>query len=108
MTRRTKRTALLIAFVLGTASAAAVLVVMNSASIFPGPAQPRHTIHFGRAAGVSVLIGTLITGLIWALIELRARVFRPPGSCRQCGYDRTGLPPDTPCPECGSTEPPVA
>ena len=103
-----KRNALLIAFVLGTASAAAVIVLVNSPIIFPASSQPRYTIQFGRAAFISVLTGTLITVLVWLLIELRARVFRPPGSCRQCGYDRMGLVAGVPCPECGSGEPPVA
>ena len=26
---------------------------------------------------------------------------RDPNSCRKCGYDRTGLPADRACPECG-------
>ncbi len=25
----------------------------------------------------------------------------PPWACRRCGYDRRGLPPGAPCPECG-------
>jgi hypothetical protein len=26
--------------------------------------------------------------------------------CRRCDYDLRGLPPDSPCPECGRTNPP--
>jgi hypothetical protein len=29
-----------------------------------------------------------------------------PGRCQKCNYDRTGLPPQAPCPECGAA--PVA
>ena len=30
---------------------------------------------------------------------------RDPNSCRKCGYDRTGLPADRACPECGAAVP---
>jgi hypothetical protein len=39
------------------------------------------------------------TGLLW---WLRVRSRRPdPWTCFSCGYDRCGLAPDAPCPECG-------
>ena len=55
-----------------------------------------------------IVSGMSAVGFVWLLNRRRARAFRPPGSCRQCGYDRTGLPttPGAPCPECGSTAPP--
>ena len=38
----------------------------------------------------------------WLDIRARRRA-RKIGHCPHCRYDRTGLAPETPCPECGST-----
>lgn len=40
------------------------------------------------------------TVYLWRLRRRRP----PPGDCAKCGYDRTGLSPQTSCPECGGKE----
>ncbi len=42
---------------------------------------------------------TFVVSTISAFMVSRTR--RRPGHCRKCGYDRSGLPTDAPCPECG-------
>jgi hypothetical protein len=56
-------------------------------------------------------IRRILTLPLWPLVLLSALIaarswrrhlrFRAPGECRMCGYDRRGLPPHSPCPECG-------
>jgi hypothetical protein len=41
---------------------------------------------------------SFLAGLLW----WRRWRFRQPWQCRGCGYDRRGLGPEAPCPECGA------
>jgi predicted RNA-binding Zn-ribbon protein involved in translation (DUF1610 family) len=43
------------------------------------------------------------TALLWRTNRRIARLART-GHCPSCGYDRRGLTPDAPCPECGAVE----
>jgi hypothetical protein len=43
-----------------------------------------------------------------SLVRAARSIAKRPGLCHSCGYDRRGLPPDSPCPECGSTSLPPA
>jgi len=47
------------------------------------------------------LWGGLWLGLAWLLRSSRRRWRARKNRCIHCGYPRTGLPADTPCPECG-------
>jgi hypothetical protein len=43
--------------------------------------------------------------LWWCVLPwARARRYRKAGGCPRCGFDRRTLPPDQPCPECGSLQ----
>lgn len=56
------------------------------------------------ALGFTVNTGVYAAAWFTLLCGLSAvrRLFRgSPGGCPACGYDLTGLPPSTPCPECG-------
>lgn len=63
---------------------------------------------------VNALLYGAALGLFWVTIRwVYRRRHREPWQCRKCRYDLRGLPPDTPCPECGrapttssSSEPP--
>lgn len=46
------------------------------------------------------LAGLLLSAGLLAASRL-GRAPRPHYACRGCGYDRRGLPPQAPCPECG-------
>lgn len=46
------------------------------------------------------LLASGIGALAW-LLEYRAKRKERARSCRLCGYDRRGLEPQAPCPECG-------
>ncbi len=49
------------------------------------------------------LLALGLAGTAWRLDTLahrRAMLH----ACRKCGYDRAGLPPHTPCPECGTPQ----
>lgn len=52
--------------------------------------------------GAMYFVGLLIlAGLVveaWSRLTHRRT---PAWMCRRCGYDRRGLPPGAPCPECG-------
>jgi hypothetical protein len=48
-----------------------------------------------------------ITAAAWSL-DLLARRHTRRGHCPTCHYDRRGLPPTAPCPECGTPPPPAA
>ncbi|CAG1008990.1 hypothetical protein PHYC_03638 [Phycisphaerales bacterium] len=67
----------------------------------PG-ARPTTPLPRGRSALVSLwflfLIGAVPAALLARAAWKRAAT---PGACRSCGYALTGLPPGTPCPECG-------
>lgn len=45
-----------------------------------------------------------LLSLGWAVWAWRPRRFGP-GRCRRCGYSIAELPPDLPCPECGTRRP---
>ncbi|MHC5112221.1 MAG: hypothetical protein ACYTHJ_20380 [Planctomycetota bacterium] len=74
--------------------------------MFPSHLPSRHTYRFWSSAPKAVAIGLavpsllmlLFTGLLWLWAW---RSYRPPGSCRKCGYDLTGNTTGT-CPECGA------
>lgn len=52
---------------------------------------------------ISVLIwGSVGWLLTWGIRDLRRWSRHRAGRCLACGYSRTGLPPDSRCPECGS------
>jgi hypothetical protein len=72
----------------------------------------------GFFVGMFLSVASWGTGLfyLWSSISLGSiillafldRVFHPrrrPGACPRCGYDRSGLPPGLPCPECGKPLP---
>lgn len=47
----------------------------------------------------AVLHAVMVSVLAW---ETRGRLqLRDPDACDRCGYSRAGIPPTTPCPECG-------
>lgn len=54
------------------------------------------TIRFPLWAVIALLV-------VAARVSQRADSRRRFGYCTSCRYDRTGLPPDDPCPECGAT-----
>lgn len=45
----------------------------------------------------------LVVLLVRAFLGIRGRVVEGP-ECRGCGYNRTGLPNESPCPECGAEQ----
>lgn len=51
------------------------------------------------AAAIAILVcsGSLLRDL-W---QYQRETRRPPGRCHRCGYDRSGLDAQSPCPECG-------
>ena len=53
-----------------------------------------------------VAAALIITGTAWRLDHLACRRARI-GLCPKCRYSRTGLPPNSPCPECGTPSPPL-
>jgi hypothetical protein len=60
-------------------------------------APPRHwslTISLWLPAGATFAVSALSAFKVY-------RTRRRPGHCPKCGYDRSGLPTDAPCPECG-------
>ena len=57
---------------------------------------------WGGGAGVlAIPLWMLILGTAAPGAYLLYRTRLATGRCRQCGYDLTGLPPNSPCPECG-------
>ena len=59
----------------------------------------------GRFAGVSVIYPAALTSLVAGLLWYTGRRFKP-GQCNKCRYDRRGLTPAAPCPECGTMQAP--
>lgn len=55
----------------------------------------------------AVGISLLVTAAAWRLDTLTRRRLRI-GCCPKCGYDRAGLPPASPCPECDAPRPAAA
>lgn len=58
------------------------------------------TLIFYMAVVVNAFAYGLLYTAFYAVIMLLNRK-RPPGVCGNCGYNRTGLPADRACPECG-------
>jgi hypothetical protein len=58
--------------------------------------------HFGFSLMYPVVIAVLPAVALWGM-ELRNRRRARAGVCRACGYDRSGLAGDKPCPECGAS-----
>ncbi len=57
----------------------------------------------GFAANTAVNLG--VVGLLWyGLTSVRRLRRRRAGRCPACAYDLRGLPPGTPCPECGKSD----
>ena len=50
---------------------------------------------------LSIFIGSL---MLLAILSRFLNTPQPPSACPHCGYDQSGLPPNTPCPECGRAE----
>lgn len=54
---------------------------------------------------LNTLVFGAATFILWSVIfELRPYIRRRRGQCPVCGYSRTGLPVEAPCPECGSMQ----
>jgi hypothetical protein len=55
-----------------------------------------------RKAGTSLLYPVLLTTIPAAFLWYKDRRPRGPHACKGCGYDRSGLPAEAKCPECGT------
>jgi hypothetical protein len=60
----------------------------------------------GSILGVSLMYPVALTLIPAALLWYADRRRHRPGSCGGCGYDRAGLAPTSPCPECGTSSSP--
>lgn len=91
-------------------SIAGVIGPLISSNVFGYFTTPEREGHF-PGAGAPFLSGAVLTllavvpaALIWNRMPKRVESTpdRKPGDCPTCGYDRAGLAPDAPCPECGA------
>ena len=57
-------------------------------------------IHYLNITGWALALPPLIIG-VWLVRERRW----PIGCCQRCGYDRSGIAANVPCPECGAAAP---
>lgn len=56
-----------------------------------------------RGFALNTILYTLIALGLWQIrLEIRRRTRYVKGLCVRCGYDRAGIAPEAPCPECGS------
>jgi hypothetical protein len=55
-----------------------------------------------RSLAIPLWAPLLLAALPVVLLRQTARARRRAGVCTACAYDRRGLPPTSPCPECGS------
>jgi hypothetical protein len=56
---------------------------------------------FGWVVGVDVVHPLLLAAGLAAFLWYKDRPPRGPHACKGCGYDKSGLAADSPCPECG-------
>lgn len=50
---------------------------------------------------IPLLLAGSVCLLLTPIARQRHRILQTPHACRQCEYDRRGLQPGAPCPECG-------